>query len=37
MLIISTRDNKNNRWKKKETQKKDRKEKMGDGSYSESV
>ena len=37
MLIISARDNENNRWKRKATKNKDRKEQRGDTSYSESV
>ena len=37
MLIISSRDNENNRWKRKVTKNKDRKEQRGDTSCSESV
>ena len=39
MLIISARDNENNGWKRNATKKKnkDRKERMGDTSYSKSV
>ena len=36
MLIISVRDNENNRWKWK-TKTKDRKDQRGDASYSESA
>ena len=37
MLIISSRDNENNRWKRKVTKNKDRKEQRGDTNCSESV
>ena len=37
MLIISPRDNENNRWKSKATKNKDKKEQRGDANYSESV